>query len=95
MTKSAAGDPNEAREELADVAASLRAYLEWQQDTGASGIPLGVLRLPAQSHTGPAAENLHKNGVKGTVVLVAIFFVCFILYYFTNWMMLSFLWKVG
>ena len=62
---------------------------------GASGIPQGVLRLPAQSHTGPAAENLHKNGVKGTVVLVAIFFVCFILYYFTNWMMLSFLWKVG
>jgi len=62
---------------------------------GASGIPQGVLRLPAQSHTGPAADSLHKNGVKGTIVLVAIFFVCFILYYFTNWMMLSFLWKVG
>ncbi len=27
------------REELASVAASLRAYLEWQQDTGAMGIP--------------------------------------------------------
>ncbi|AKV03819.1 Uracil-DNA glycosylase, family 4 [Labilithrix luteola] len=27
------------REELASVAASLRAYLEWQQDTGATGIP--------------------------------------------------------
>jgi uracil-DNA glycosylase len=34
------GDPSsEAREELASVAASLRAYLEWQQDTGAAGIP--------------------------------------------------------
>jgi uracil-DNA glycosylase family 4 len=30
------GDP---REELAAVAASLRAYLEWQADTGAMGIP--------------------------------------------------------
>ncbi|HEY8079867.1 MAG TPA: uracil-DNA glycosylase, partial [Labilithrix sp.] len=27
------------RIELATVAASLRAYLEWQQDTGATGIP--------------------------------------------------------
>lgn len=29
----------DVREELASVAASLRAYLEWQQDTGAIGIP--------------------------------------------------------
>jgi cytochrome c oxidase subunit 1 len=62
---------------------------------GASGIPQGVLRLPAQSHAGPAAETLHRTGVRGTVVLVAIFFLCFILYYFANWKMLSFLWKVG
>ncbi len=36
------GNPDslaEAREELASVAASLRAYLEWQQDSGAMGIP--------------------------------------------------------
>ncbi len=34
------GDPaSELREELATVAASLRAYLEWQRDTGAAGIP--------------------------------------------------------
>ena len=30
---------NDPRDELATVAASLRAYLEWQQDTGAMGIP--------------------------------------------------------
>lgn len=30
---------SEAREELARIAASLRAYLEWQEDTGARGIP--------------------------------------------------------
>ena len=29
------------RQELARVAASLRAYLEWQEDTGARGIPRG------------------------------------------------------
>ncbi len=63
--------------------------------SGASGIPSGVLKLPAQVHTGPAADSLHASGVRGTLVLVAVFFVCFILYYFTNWKMLSFLWKVG
>lgn len=62
---------------------------------GASGIPSGVLKLPAQTHSGPAADKLHAEGVRGTIVLVTIFFLCFILYYFTNWMMLSFNWKVG
>jgi cytochrome c oxidase subunit 1 len=61
----------------------------------APGIPQGVLALPAQVHAGPHATRLHADGVRGTIVLVAIFFVCFILYYFTNWKMLSFLWKVG
>jgi uracil-DNA glycosylase len=31
--------PSGEREELARIAASLRAYLEWQEDTGARGIP--------------------------------------------------------
>jgi len=61
----------------------------------ASGIPQGVLKLPNQVHAGPVAEQLDMEGVRGTVVLVAVFFVCFIVYYFTNWKMLSFLWKVG
>jgi uracil-DNA glycosylase len=34
------------RQELARVAASLRAYLEWQEDTGARGIPRGRGRMP-------------------------------------------------
>jgi hypothetical protein len=33
--------------------------------------------------------------VPGTVVLVAIFFVAFVVYYFANWALLSFTWKVG
>jgi cytochrome c oxidase subunit 1 len=62
---------------------------------GASGIPSGVLRLPAQSHSGPVAGKIHAEGVKGTIVLITVFLICFIVYYFTNWMMLSFTWKVG
>jgi cytochrome c oxidase subunit 1 len=31
----------------------------------------------------------------GTLVLVGVFFLAFMLYYFTNWKLLSFLWKIG
>ncbi len=60
-----------------------------------SGIPQGVLNLPAQVHSGANVEAVHKGGVKGTIVLVAIFFICFVLYYFINWKILSALWKIG
>jgi len=60
-----------------------------------SGIPPGVLSLPPQVYEGPAVEKAHAKGTPGTVVLVLIFLTCFALYYFTNWKMLSFLWKVG
>lgn len=62
---------------------------------GASGIPQGVLKLPKQAHTGDYVGVIHHTGARGTVVLVGIFFVCFVLYYFVNWKILSFLWKVG
>jgi len=60
-----------------------------------SGIPQGVLKLPNQVHSGANVEAVHKGGAKGTMVLVAIFLACFIVYYFVNWKILSFLWKVG
>jgi uracil-DNA glycosylase len=41
----------EPREELASIAASLRAYLEWQLDCGSSGIP----RRPREARTPVAA----------------------------------------
>jgi cytochrome c oxidase subunit 1 len=62
---------------------------------GACGLPQGVIKLPAQSHTGPQVAALHEGGLKGTMVLVTIFLIAFALYYFTNWKILSFLWKVG
>lgn len=59
------------------------------------GIPQGITKLPAQVHSGAPVEAVHKRGAQGTVILVGIFLLCFVLYYFTNWKILSFLWKVG
>ncbi|MFN8613068.1 MAG: cbb3-type cytochrome c oxidase subunit I [Vulcanimicrobiota bacterium] len=62
---------------------------------GGPGLPPGVVKLPSQTHSSEASEAAHRQGNPGTVVLVGVFFVCFILYYFTNWKILSLLWKVG
>ena len=61
----------------------------------ASGVPQGVWRLPRQVHEGPSVAEVHRLGTPGTLVLVFIFFGCFVLYYFANWKILSFVWKVG
>jgi cytochrome c oxidase subunit I len=59
------------------------------------GVPQGVWRLPRQTHAGPTVAEVHRAGTPGTLVLVSIFFACFVLYYFANWKILSSLWKVG
>ena len=61
----------------------------------ASGVPQGIWRLPRQVHEGASVAAVHQTGTPGTMVLVLIFFSAFILYYFANWKILSFLWKVG
>jgi len=61
----------------------------------ASGIPQGILKLPPQIYSGSEVQNVHERGAKGTVILVFIFLGCFVLYYFVNWKILSFVWKVG
>jgi cytochrome c oxidase subunit 1 len=60
-----------------------------------SGVPQGVWKLPRQAYEGPQVVAAHEAGTPGTLVLVFIFFACFVLYYFANWKILSFLWKVG
>jgi cytochrome c oxidase subunit I len=60
-----------------------------------SGVPPGVWRLPRQIHDGASMAAVHQTGTPGTLVLVLIFFAAFIVYYFANWKILSFLWKVG
>jgi cytochrome c oxidase subunit 1 len=62
---------------------------------GMRGIPQGILRLPPQAHAGETAEAAHDTGTPGTVILVFVFLAVFILYYFTNWKVLSMIWKMG
>ncbi|MCO6432072.1 MAG: cbb3-type cytochrome c oxidase subunit I, partial [Deltaproteobacteria bacterium] len=61
----------------------------------ASGIPQGLLALPAQTHSGNTLGRIHKEGTPGTVILTIIFFISFVVYYFINWKLLTFLWKIG
>jgi cytochrome c oxidase subunit 1 len=60
-----------------------------------SGLPSGVLSLPKQIHEGEDMERVHLKGAPGTMILVFIFLACFVIYYFANWKILSFLWKIG
>lgn len=62
---------------------------------GGRGIPQGVSALPPQVYSGSMVGRIHHAGAPGTVILVAVFLLCFIVYYFINWKLLSFLWKIG
>ena len=62
---------------------------------GEAGVPQGVAKLPPQVHSAEAAERVHEGGTPGTVVLVGVFLAVFVLYYFTNWKLLSMIWRIG
>src|SRR5579862_6047005 len=51
---------DDVRADLASLAASLRAYIEWQEDTGATGFPRG----PRRPVTTTAAEGEKQEGEK-------------------------------
>ncbi len=66
------------------------------------GVPQGLTHPPVHSaDVDQRNEALHAPArgwmgpTPGTIVLVAVFLLAFIVYYFTNWKLLSFLWKVG
>jgi cytochrome c oxidase subunit 1 len=66
------------------------------------GIPQGLTHPPVHApNVDETNEALHApargiaGATPGTLVLVGIFFLAFMLYYFTNWKLLSFLWKIG
>jgi cytochrome c oxidase subunit I len=53
------------------------------------------LTFPLHSGGGATASHYGSEGtikLPGTIILIAIFFVCFVLYYFINWKYLSELW---
>jgi cytochrome c oxidase subunit 1 len=62
---------------------------------GTARVPQGVLRLPPQTHDPAVAEKVHAGGTPGTLVLVGVFLLVFATYYFTNWKLLSGVWKIG
>ena len=66
------------------------------------GIPQGLTNPPIHAaNVDEINEALHAPGrgiggaTPGTLVLVGVFLVAFIVYYFANWKLLTFLWKVG
>ncbi len=75
---------------------------EFTLGTAMEGVPQGLTHPPVQPANADALnEALHapERGIAGatpgTLVLVAVFLVAFMLYYFTNWKLLTFLWKIG
>lgn len=67
-----------------------------------AGIPQGLTNPPVQpANADELNAELHDpargmfGATPGTLVLVAVFMVAFMLYYFANWKLLGFLWKIG
>lgn len=63
------------------------------------GLPQGIISPPRPLREGDE-EKAHASGSRlgpapGTMILVFVFLVAFIVYYFTNWKLLSFVWQIG
>jgi hypothetical protein len=63
------------------------------------GVPQGIVTppspLPAETEASPPVEHGWMGPAPGTIILVLIFLAAFVTYYFVNWKMLSFVWKIG
>jgi len=64
------------------------------------GVPQGITNPPkplsdADLEAHDDQPNSWIGPAPGTVVLVFVFLAAFITYYFVNWKVLSFLWKIG
>ncbi|MBW7933183.1 MAG: cbb3-type cytochrome c oxidase subunit I [Gemmatimonadaceae bacterium] len=74
----------------------------WELGKPIAGIPQGLTNPPVHApNVDEINDALHADSrgiagaTPGTLVLVAVFLLAFVTYYFTNWKLLSFLWKVG
>lgn len=66
------------------------------------GVPQGLISPPRHSpQVDEENERLHApergllGAAPGTMVLVGVFLAAFVLYYFVNWKLLSFVWRIG
>jgi cytochrome c oxidase subunit I len=74
-----------------------KPFTEEERRAGVPGLPQGVVRPPRPATVADEA-NLPKGRfgpAPGTMALVAVFLVAFAVYYFANWKILSFVWKIG
>ncbi|MEX0891231.1 MAG: cbb3-type cytochrome c oxidase subunit I [Gemmatimonadota bacterium] len=72
-------------------------FTEADRVPGARGLPQGITSPPRPA-TLEDEENLPTGrwgNAPGTMALVLIFLAVFIVYYFANWKILSFVWKIG
>jgi cytochrome c oxidase subunit 1 len=72
-------------------------FTEDERLRGVRGIPQGVSAPP---RTLTLADNVNMPGGRlghapGTMILVFIFLAAFAVYYFANWKLLSFVWRIG
>jgi cytochrome c oxidase subunit 1 len=74
-----------------------KPFTEEERVAGAAGLPQGIIRPPrvatVQDEVNLPASKL--GHAPGTMVLVLIFLAAFAVYYFANWKILSFVWKIG
>ncbi|MBL8962330.1 MAG: cbb3-type cytochrome c oxidase subunit I [Gemmatimonadetes bacterium] len=74
---------------------------EWKIGTYVPGIPPGITNPPVHAaNVDEINERMHAGRgfpgpTPGTMVLVFVFLGAFMVYYFTNWKLLSQLWKLG
>jgi cytochrome c oxidase subunit I len=74
-----------------------KPFTEADRVAGTSGVPQGIIR-PPRALTASDNRNLPEGKLghaPGTMVLVLIFLAAFATYYFANWKILSFVWKIG
>lgn len=74
-----------------------KPFTEADRVPGTKGVPQGIVRPPravtkADEANLPAGRFGHAPG---TMILVLIFLAAFATYYFANWKLLSFVWKIG
>ncbi len=75
-----------------------KPFREADRVAGAKGLPQGIIKPPRAITMEDQRANLPTGKLghaPGTMVLVAIFLLAFATYYFANWKLLSFVWKIG
>jgi cytochrome c oxidase subunit 1 len=74
-----------------------KPFTEADRVAGVAGLPQGIIR-PPRAIAVADETNLPEGRLghaPGTMVLVLIFLAAFAIYYFANWKLLSFVWKIG